>query len=216
MVSGVPASGARLGDARTTRGDLRLAWRASRSADHPIAGTKRLAIDKMRITQIDAYRVELPLHEGSYKWSGGNAVAVFDSTVVAVSTDEGITGYGEVCPLGSAYLAAYANGARTGIAELAPSLIGLDPTELGVLNTHMDRAMRGHPYVKSPIDVACWDILGKSCGKPVATLLGGRFGADFPLYRAISQDTPEAMAERVAQYRSEGYTKFQLKVGSDV
>src|ERR1700684_3770357 len=96
----------------------------------------------MRITKIEAYRVELPLHEGSYKWSGGNTVAVFDSTVVAVSTDAGITGYGEVCPLGSAYLAAYANGARTGIAELAPSLIGLDPTELGVMNAHMDRADR--------------------------------------------------------------------------
>jgi L-alanine-DL-glutamate epimerase-like enolase superfamily enzyme len=170
----------------------------------------------MRIEKIEVYRVELPLHEGSYKWSGGNAVAVFDSTVVAVSTDEGITGFGEVCPLGSAYLAAYATGARTGIAELAPSLIGLDPTELGVLNARMDRAMRGHPYVKSAIDVACWDILGKSSGKPVATLLGGRYGADFPLYRAISQDTPEAMAERVAQYRAQGYTRFQLKVGSDV
>src|SRR5271168_945875 len=170
----------------------------------------------MRITKIEAYRVELPLHEGSYKWSGGNAVAVFDATVVAVSTDEGITGYGEVCPLGSAYLAAYANGARTGIAELSPSLIGLDPTELGVLNAHMDRAMRGHPYVKSGLDVACWDILGKSCGKPVATLLGGRYGEDFPLYRAISQDAPEAMAEMVGVYRAQGYTKFQLKVGGDV
>src|SRR5271165_1246047 len=103
----------------------------------------------MRIVRIEAYRVELPLHEGSYKWSGGNAVAVFDSTVVAVSTDEGIIGYGEVCPLGSAYLAAYANGARTGLAELAPDLLGLDPTELGNLNRLMDQLMRGHPYVKS-------------------------------------------------------------------
>lgn len=170
----------------------------------------------MRITQIDAYRVELPLHEGSYKWSGGNAVRVFDSTVVAVSTDAGITGYGEICPLGSAYLPAYATGARTGIAELAPHLIGLDPTSLGSLNHRMDQLMRGHPYVKSPIDMACWDILGKACGQPVATLLGGCFGDDFPLYRAISQDTPEAMADMVAEYRSQGYTKFQLKVGSDV
>ena len=56
----------------------------------------------MRITAIHAYRVELPLHEGSYKWSGGNAVSVFDSTIVAVETDAGITGYGEVCPLGPA------------------------------------------------------------------------------------------------------------------
>jgi L-alanine-DL-glutamate epimerase-like enolase superfamily enzyme len=167
----------------------------------------------MKITSIAAYRVELPLHEGSYKWSGGNSVDVFDSTVVAVSTDAGISGYGEVCPLGPAYLAAYANGARTGLAELAPGLIGQDPTELGKLNRRMDQLMRGHPYVKSAIDMACWDILGKVANQPVVTLLGGRNGADFPLYRAISQDTPERMASNVAGYRAQGYTKFQLKVG---
>ncbi len=169
----------------------------------------------MRITKISAYRVELPLHEGSYKWSGGNSVAVFDSTVVAVETDAGITGYGEVCPLGAAYLAAYANGARTGLAELAPGLLGLDPTQLGTLNRRMDQLMRGHPYVKSAIDMACWDILGKAAGQPVVTLLGGRYGADFPLYRAISQDAPQKMASNVAGYRAQGYTKFQLKVGGD-
>jgi L-alanine-DL-glutamate epimerase-like enolase superfamily enzyme len=75
--------------------------------------------------------------------------------------------------------------------------------------------MRGHPYVKSAIDMACWDILGQAAGQPVATLLGGRCGADFALYRAISQDTPENMAARVAGYRAEGYKKFQLKVGGD-
>ena len=44
----------------------------------------------MRITQITVYRVELPLHEGSYKWSGGNSVDVFDSTIVEIKTDAGI------------------------------------------------------------------------------------------------------------------------------
>ncbi|MDA1082764.1 MAG: mandelate racemase/muconate lactonizing enzyme family protein [Gemmatimonadetes bacterium] len=169
----------------------------------------------MKITGIRMYQVDLPLHEGSYKWSGGNSVSVFDSTVVAVDTDAGITGWGEVCPLGPAYLPAYARGARTGIAELAPQLIGADPLALGILNERMDAAMRGHPYVKSAIDMACWDLLGKATGQPVATLMGGHVGDDFALYRAISQDTPDAMAARIAQYRSEGYTKFQLKVGSD-
>jgi L-alanine-DL-glutamate epimerase-like enolase superfamily enzyme len=169
----------------------------------------------VKITGIRMYQVDLPLHEGSYKWSGGNSVSVFDSTVVAVDTDAGLTGWGEVCPLGPAYLPAYANGARTGIAELAPQLIGADPLALGVLNERMDAAMRGHPYVKSAIDMACWDLLGKASGLPVATLMGGRVGDDFALYRAISQDSPEAMASRIAQYRSEGYTKFQLKVGGD-
>src|SRR3974390_3464978 len=100
----------------------------------------------MRITRIEAYRVELPLHEGSYKWSGGNAVTIFDSTIVAVSTDTGITGYGEVCPLGAAYLPAYAAGARAGIAELAPQLIGLDPAETSVVQRFMNSKMHGHPY----------------------------------------------------------------------
>ncbi len=169
----------------------------------------------MVITKIRAYRVELPLHEGSYQWSGGNSVSVFDSTVVELETDTGLHGYGEICPLGPAYLPAYASGARTGIAELAPRLIGLDPTQLGVINQTMDRAMRGHPYVKSALDMACWDLLGQACGVPVVTLLGGRFGDTFALYRAISQDTPEAMARMVKVYRDQGYTKFQLKVGGN-
>jgi L-alanine-DL-glutamate epimerase-like enolase superfamily enzyme len=169
----------------------------------------------MKITGIRAYRVELPLHEGSYKWSGGNSVTVFDSTVVEIATDAGLTGYGEICPLGPAYLPAYAEGARTGIKEIGPKLLGLDPRDLGILNRRMDAALRGHPYVKSAIDVACWDILGKACDLPVVTLLGGRHGETFRLYRAISQEAPAEMAKRVGQYRGEGYSKFQLKVGGD-
>ena len=76
--------------------------------------------------------------------------------------------------------------------------------------------MRGHPYVKSAIDMACWDMLGKVSGLPVATLMGGHVGDDFALYRAISQESPDADgdADR-ASIASEGYRKFQLKVGGD-
>src|SRR5215468_10516220 len=170
----------------------------------------------MKITRISAYRVELPLHEGSYKWSGGKSVSVFDSTIVAVETDEGVTGYGEVCPLGPAYLPAYAQGVRAGIAELGPHLIGHDPTEIGVISRLMDQRLKGHGYVKSPLDMACWDIAGKVAGLPLATLMGGRQGAAVQCYRAISQDTPARMAESVAFYRAEGYRRYQLKVGSEV
>lgn len=169
----------------------------------------------MRITRIRAYRVELPLHEGSYKWSGGKSVSVFDSTIVAIETDEGVTGWGEVCPLGPFYLPAFGPGARTGIAELGPHLLGLDPRELGAINRRMDAALKGHPYVKSALDMACWDILGRASGLPVCVLLGGRFGDGVDLYRAISQEPAPKMAARVAQYRAEGYRKFQLKVGGD-
>jgi L-alanine-DL-glutamate epimerase-like enolase superfamily enzyme len=169
----------------------------------------------MKITRILAYRVELPLHEGCYQWSGGKSVRVFDSTVVQIDTDAGLAGFGEVCPLGPFYLPAYADGVRAGLRELGPHLLGESPLELDKLNRRMDLALKGHPYVKSGIDLACWDLLGKVAGQPVCTLLGGRYGEDFGLYRAISQEAPAAMAARVAEYRAEGYRRFQLKVGGD-
>ena len=169
----------------------------------------------MKIQRIRAFQVDLPLHEGTYKWSGGKSVDVFDSTVIEVTSDTGLTGYGEVCPLGPFYLPAFAKGVRAGIAELGPQLIGLNPTHLGSLNREMDRRLKGHPYVKSGIDMACWDLLGKHAGLPVCDLLGGRYGDDYVLYRAISQQAPEVMRENIAGYRKEGYRRFQLKVGGD-
>jgi len=169
----------------------------------------------MKITRIFAYRVELPLHETTYQWSGGKSVNIFDSTIVGVETDTGLIGHGEVCPLGPFYLPAYAEGVRAGLRELGPHLLGEDPRQLLKLNRVMDAALKGHPYVKSGIDIACWDILGQATGLPVCELLGGRYGEDVPLYRAISQEAPEQMASKVAGYRAEGYRRFQLKVGGD-
>src|SRR5215470_249123 len=168
----------------------------------------------MKIARITVHRVELPLVEGSYGWSGGKSIRAYDSTVVRIETDTGLVGHGEVAPLGPAYLPAYAAGARAGLAEPGPHLIGRDPTELGVINRLMERHLKGHPYVRSALDIACWDLLGIAARLPLATLLGGCQGESIALYRAISQDTPERMAERVAHFRAQGYRQFQLKVGS--
>ncbi|MFO0455801.1 MAG: cis-3-hydroxy-L-proline dehydratase [Planctomycetota bacterium] len=169
----------------------------------------------MKISRIRVYQVDLPLHEQTYKWSGGKSVSVFDSTIVAVDTDEGLTGWGECCPLGPVYLPSYAAGVRAGLSELAPQLLGENPLETSKLNRRMDTLLKGHPYVKSPIDMACWDLLGQHARLPCCELLGGRYGDSFHLYRAISQQDPEAMAANVAAYRAEGYQRFQLKVGGD-
>ena len=169
----------------------------------------------MKISKIKVWQVDLPLHEGDYKWSGGKSVTTFDSTVVGIETDQGVSGFGEVCPLGPVYLPSYAKGVRIGIEELGPSLIGENPLQLEKLNRRMDQVMKGHPYVKSALDMACWDLLGKATELPVSALLGGAYGEDFVLYRAISQEKPEEMAQKVADYRAEGYRRFQLKVGGD-
>src|ERR1700754_4834505 len=111
----------------------------------------------MKITRIAVHQVDLPLREGRMSWSTGRSIRIYDSTVVRIETDAGLVGHGEVCPLGPAYLPAYAGGVRAGLAELAPHLIGQDPTALGVINRLMDERLKGHPYVKSALDMACWD-----------------------------------------------------------
>jgi cis-L-3-hydroxyproline dehydratase len=169
----------------------------------------------MKITRITIHQIDLPLRQGTYSWSGGKSIKAYDSTIVRVETDSGLVGHGEVCPLGPAYLPAYAAGVRSGLAELAPHLIGHDPTCIGVINRLMDERMKGHPYVKSALDMACWDILGLATGVPVSTLLGGCHGDAVKVYRAISQDTPAGMVERVARFRAEGFGHFQIKVGGD-
>ena len=125
-----------------------------------------------KITRVRAYQAELALREGAYIWSGGRSVTAFDTTIVGVETDAGLVGWGEVTPLGATYLPAYPAGARRGIETLAPHLIGADPTRLDQVNRLMDAAMLGHPYVKSALDMACWDILGKTAGLPVLDPLG--------------------------------------------
>ena len=169
----------------------------------------------MKITSIDVFQVDLPLREGRYSWAGGKAVEVFDSTVVRLTADDGSEGYGEACPLGPAYLPAFAAGVRAALAELAPALLGADPRALGQIDRLMERSLKGQAAAKSALDMACWDLLGKASGLPAHLLLGGRFGETVALYRAISQDSPAAMAARVGHYRAEGYRRFQLKVGGD-
>ena len=170
----------------------------------------------MKITSIRAYQVDLPLHEGSYKWSGGKSVAVFDSTVVAVETDAGITGYGEVCPLGPAYLPAYAAGVRAGLEEIGAAAARPGPARSRRAQPAHGRGAARPPLRQVRIDIACWDILGKATGQPVCTLLGGRYGEDFVLYRAISQESPQDMAKtRRRAIAPRATRKFQLKVGGD-
>jgi L-alanine-DL-glutamate epimerase-like enolase superfamily enzyme len=169
----------------------------------------------MKIVGIDVFQVSYSLLDQKYSWSNDLFITDIVSTIVRVSTDAGVVGYGEVCPLGSAYMDAFAKGVPAAIPEFGPALIGMDPLQLNLLNERMDLALGGHNYAKSPVDIACWDILGKVSGLPVATLMGGRYRDGVPPYRAISQRKPEEMAQDVLKYRAIGYRRFQLKVGGN-
>jgi len=170
----------------------------------------------MKITGIAIFAVELPL-EHPYRLSGGRLLfETLDSSFVRIETDAGLVGWGEGCPWGSTYLPAYPGGIRAAVAELAPALLGRDPRRTDVINQVMDIALPGHMYAKSPIDQACWDILGKSVGLPVCELLGGSFEHDVTIQSSIGSDTPEAMIADIRRRHEMGYRVHSPKVGSDV
>jgi len=92
---------------------------------------------------------------------------------VRITTDNGIGGYGESTPFAATFFASHALGVLVGIAEIDPHLIGMDLRDVNRINDAMDTALIGHLHAKTAIDVACWDIFGKSVGLPVYQLLGG-------------------------------------------
>lgn len=169
----------------------------------------------MKIVKIDVFQVDLPYSGGVYTLSGGREYRSFDATFVRVTTDNGLEGWGESTPFGSTYIAAHARGARAGIAEIAPYLLGRDPRHVDRINEAMDEALVGHNHAKTPIDVACWDVFGKSVGMSVCDLLGGRTNLKMPIISSIYAGTPDDMRRRVAEHRARGYKGHSVKVGDD-
>lgn len=169
----------------------------------------------MKITKIDVFQVDLPYIDGVYTLSGGREYHSFDATMVRVTADNGLEGWGESTPFGATYIAAHARGVRAGIDEIAPHLLGLDPRHVDRINDAMDEALVGHTHAKTPIDVACWDIFGKAVEMPVCDLLGGRTQVKMPLISSVYTGEPEEMRRRVNEYRKMGYRGHSVKVGDE-
>jgi L-alanine-DL-glutamate epimerase-like enolase superfamily enzyme len=167
------------------------------------------------ITRVDLHSYELSYVGGEYAMSGGRVVTTLQSTVVKVTTADGVVGYGETCPLGSNYLPAHAAGARAALIELGPHLIGLDAANPVGVARAVDRVLLGHGYAKSALDIACWDVLGRVTGRPVCDLIGGRQSGPYPLYVAVPLGAPERMRDHVVRLQEDGIHRFQLKLGGD-
>ncbi len=169
----------------------------------------------MRISGVTMWGVRLDLKR-SYRLSGGRLLFEhLDSTIIRVDTDEGVSGWGESCPWGSSYLPAFAGGVRAGIAELAPAVVGMDPRQTDVVYRAMNLALPGHGYVKTAIDMACWDIAAQSAGLPLVDMLGGRSVEKVRLNSSISSGTAEELLAEIDRAREGGYTMHSAKIGAD-
>ena len=133
--------------------------------------------------------------------------------VVEIFTDDGLVG------IGNAALAPQVTKQVIDL-HLKPLLIGKDPWDLEFLWQHMYRktmafGRKGIGMVAiSAVDIALWDILGKSAKQPVYRLLGGRTKPRIPVYasRLYSVELSEVAAE-AKRYKAEGYKAMKLRFG---
>jgi len=132
-------------------------------------------------------------------------------TLVAVHTDEGVTGLGSV----------FTNDAlvKAALAVLEPLYRGenaLEPervTEKLRQNTFWLGRGGAITHAISGIDIALWDILGKATGQPVGRLLGGRYREEVRPYASILAEEPMELAKRLEKLRANGFRAFKIGWG---
>lgn len=167
----------------------------------------------MRIVDLKAWKVPLESHE-TYYMADGKSCATVDTIVVALTTDRGLVGWGEVCPIPH-YLPAYADGVVPALREMWPVLCDADPTGPEALMYRLDKHLVGHSYAKSALDTALWDLMGKQVGLPLYALLGGRHNETLPLYHSITCVEPDEMVRIAQSAYQNGIRQFQVKLGAD-
>ncbi|MEM6371955.1 MAG: enolase C-terminal domain-like protein [Pseudomonadota bacterium] len=167
----------------------------------------------MKITRITLWSVDLTSHQ-TYYMAEGKTCATVKTQVLALKTDTGLTGWGEVCPIPH-YLPAFADGVPSAITEMAPHILGSTPFGVDAPMRKLDSVLQGHFHAKSIVDMALWDVFGKATGQPLYALLGGRTRADMPTYHSITCIDPDEMARIARDAYSTGIRQFQAKLGAD-
>ncbi|MCR9157340.1 MAG: mandelate racemase [Rhodobacteraceae bacterium] len=165
-----------------------------------------------RITRLRLWHVPLTSHT-AYYMADGKTCDTVETVVIALDTDAGLTGWGEVCPIPH-YLPAYARGVAPALKELARVILGGDPVGAEALMAKADAFLPGHVYAKSALDIALWDITGQTAGLPVHSLMGGRRQETLPLYHSITCIEPDEMARIAREAQAAGITQFQAKLGA--
>lgn len=167
----------------------------------------------MKITRIETIPVSVPINPQRAIRGGRGAHTVSPFLLLKVRTDEGITGLGEVSctPIWSGEDQVTAAHFIQTIFE--PLLVGADPREITLLTAKMHRALANNPFTKAGIEMALWDILGKSLHAPVYQLLGGRVRDFVPTKFSVSGAEPEHAAEIAAWAVTQGFRTMKVKVG---
>ena len=166
----------------------------------------------MKIKSIDIFGYDLPVKNGPYTMANANVWSLA-TTLVKITMDNEVFGWGETCPVGPTYAESHALGARAALELMAPGLIGLEVTGTRQLHRDMGALLNGHNYAKAAIDIAVHDILGKYTHQRVADMIGGTVTEKIPSYYATGVGLPDDIARIAKEKMKEGYSRLQVKVG---
>ena len=169
----------------------------------------------MIIATIEAIPLRIPFRAESCSdagvW-GDRGMAAAESLLVKVTTDDGVTGWGEA--FGLRATAAVKVALET---MVAPACLGRDAGQIAPLMAEIRRTLHVFglsgpvAYALSAIDIALWDIAGKTAGMPVYRLLGGSTASDLPCYASLIRYTdPALVADAVMQARAVGFQAIKL------
>jgi len=140
------------------------------------------------------------------------ADASLESAIVQIVADDGSSGWGEACPLGSTYQPINVGQLRAGIELAAPAMLGLDPRLQVQIHRAIDDVLHGTNEARAAIDIACWDLAGQASRQRVCDLLGGSVTEHVPTYFVVRAGGPAGeAASQVEQLQGQGMTKFQIK-----
>ena len=167
----------------------------------------------MRITRITGVHISIPLAV-PYKLSRVYGTVVdAHAVVVAIETDKGLTGYGEADPH-PPFTADTVPGTIEAIRDhIGPRMLGADPREINRLEGEMDAAIDGHLMAKGALDMALFDLSGKSYGAPVHAMLGGKVNETILLSYPLGSGSAEDDAEVIEERRKLGFRSFMAKMG---
>lgn len=175
----------------------------------------------MKITACETFTVALPVRR-IHTWASNVGRNIGRHAIVRLDTDEGLAGWGEApaMPTWGGHAMRYYGETPETVRHvvtdlLMPALIGLDPAEMGAVHARMDAVIKGHPYAKAAVDMACYDVAGKATGVPVWQLLGGRHRDGIEVAHSLGIMEVEAAVEEAVAAVEEGATTIKCKTGLD-
>lgn len=164
----------------------------------------------MKITDVEAIPFAIP-YAKPLRFASGE-VHTADHVLVRVHTDDGLVGVAEAPPRPFTYGETQESIIAVIRKIFAPEIVGLSALEREGIHARLNRTI-GNPAAKSAIDMAVWDVIGKSVGLPVTELLGG-YTDRMAVAHMVGFAPPEKMVAEAERMRSEyGITTFKVKVG---